>query len=88
MLNKEINLNKKFILILILINIIIIGIYYSYALFQISIVKDDIVVLKTGTIDIVTTIGYDNNEFTLSGGEEKVMQAEISIGQLQDFSIF
>ena len=33
MLTKEINLNKKFILVLILINVIALGLYYSYALF-------------------------------------------------------
>ena len=71
-LQKDIKLNSKFILVLLLFNIIIIGIYYSYALFEITVIQNSIVKIETGTIDITTAItGYDTPSFTLATGETK-----------------
>ena len=83
-LNKEININKKFIILLILVNFLIIGLYYSYALFEISIIQDNVVVLKTGNVNITTTLtNYSNNTFTLASGETK----EITVISYGHFSI-
>lgn len=63
-LQREINLNKKFILILVLVCILTIGLYTSYAYFQISVIQNNVVVLQTASIDITTTIsGYDTPRF-------------------------
>ena len=76
-LNKEININKKFILILILINILIIGLYYSYALFQINVIQNNIVVLKTGGINL-SIQGQDTNSISLAVGETKTITVNLT----------
>ena len=45
-LNREININKKFIVIMLLLSILSIGFYYSYALFEISVIQNNVVVIK------------------------------------------
>ena len=78
-LNREINISKKFILILILINLIAIGLYTSYAYFEISVIKNGVVVLKTASIDITTSIdGYDTPSFTLAKGESKTITVNLT----------
>ncbi|MBR3661210.1 MAG: hypothetical protein IKN63_04875 [Bacilli bacterium] len=71
MLNKEININKKFILILILVNIIVLALYYSYALFEFNIIKNNVVTIKTGNINFSISTNIDNNVLTLAPNEEK-----------------
>ena len=78
-LQREINLNKKFILILVLVCILTIGLYTSYAYFQISVIQNNVVVLKTASIDITTSIsGYDTPSFTLNSGETKTITVNLS----------
>lgn len=78
-LKKEINLNKKFVVILILVNVMMIFLYYSYALFQITVIQDNVVVIKTGTVNIVASIeGLDNPSFTLASGEVKTVTVNLN----------
>ena len=73
-LKREINLNKKFIIIMILVNLIALGLYYSYALFETKVIKDNVVVIKTLSINITTDVsGYENNRITLLSGESKTL---------------
>ncbi len=84
-LNKEININKKFIIIMILFTLITIGLYTSYAYFQVSVIKDNVVVIKTTTINIETSVvGYSNNTFTLSAGESKTITVNLTSNQNRD----
>ena len=69
-LSREINFNKKLILILILITIISVGLYTSYALFQINVVKNSVIVLKTGNINIETSIPNSQNPVVSLAVEE------------------
>ena len=77
-LNREINLNKKVIVFLILFSVIGISFYYSYALFQVDAIKHNAIILKTATsLDITTTIddtGLDT--FTL-GNEPKTITVKL-----------
>ncbi len=66
-LNREINLNKKVILVLVLVCVLAIVFYYSYALFQISVIKDNVVVITTGDIKITTVVNDSGKENTISG---------------------
>ena len=78
-LQKEIKLSFKLIVILLLINVIVIGMYYSYALFEISVIQNNVVVIKTGTIDIVTeVVGYSNNTVTLNSGASIELTVNLS----------
>ena len=78
-LQREINLNKKFILILVLVCVLIIGLYTSYAYFQISVIQNNVVVLQTASINITTAIsGYDTPSFTLNQGESKTITINLS----------
>ena len=77
-LQKEINLNKKFILILVLVNIIALGLYYSYALFQVKVIKDNVIVINTGTINLTVTTGETNNTFTVAAGETKTINVSLT----------
>lgn len=86
-LGKEINLNKKFIIIMVLLNIITIGMYYSYALFEVNVVKNNVVVLRTLSIDVVTTItgeGASNNSFTIASGETKTVTVNLTTTQTDE----
>lgn len=84
MLTKEFNLNKKIMIILVLVNIIIIYLGYSYALFRVSVIYDNVVVIKTGKIDInVSITGYSNSTISLSGGEKK----DITVNLTNDLDI-
>ena len=66
MLNKEIKLNKFFIIILLLVCVITLGLYASYAYYEISIIKNGVVVIQTATIDITTeVVGKTDNTFTI-----------------------
>ena len=78
-LKSEVNLNKKFILILVLVCVLTIGLYTSYAYFQITVIQNNVVVLQTASIDIITNIeGYDNPSFTLNSGESKTITVNLS----------
>ncbi len=66
-LNREININKKVILVLVLVCVLALVFYSSYALFQISVIKDNVVVIKTGNIEIETTINDGSKTSTISG---------------------
>ncbi len=66
MLNKEIKLNKYLIIFLLLVYVITIGLYTSYAYYEVSVIKNGVVVIKTATIDITTNIvDQENNTFTI-----------------------
>ena len=77
-LNREININKKFILALVLVNIIALGLYYSYALFQVTKIQDGIVVINTGTINLTVSTGETNNTFTVAAGASKSITVSLS----------
>ena len=69
MLEKEINLNKKFIIILLFLCVISIGMYSSYAYYEVSVIKNSIIVLKTAEIYITTdVVDQENNTFTIPKG--------------------
>ena len=66
MLNKEIKLNKYLIIFLLLVYVITIGLYASYAYYEVSVIKNGVVVIKTATIDITTNVvDQKNNTFTI-----------------------
>ena len=69
-LNRTINLNKKFIVLLFLVNIIALCLYYSYALFQVTVIQNNAVVLSTGTVDLTFSTNLTNNSFSLYNGNE------------------
>ena len=80
-LNREINLNKKFIVIFMLINIIALALYYSYALFQINVIQDNIVVVNTApSIDLNFSIAEQpsSNNITLASGESKTITINLT----------
>jgi len=79
MFKKEINLNKKIIVILLLINFLIIGLSYSYALFQTTIVKNNIVKIQSGDTTIKTNLnGYSDNIITFASGESKTINVTLT----------
>ena len=66
MLNKEIKLNKYLIIFLLLVYVITIGLYASYAYYEVSVIKNGVVVIQTATIDITTNVvDQENNTFTI-----------------------
>ena len=66
MLNKEIKLNKYLIIFLLLVYVITIGLYASYAYYEVSVIKNGVVVIQTATIDITTNVvNQENNTFTI-----------------------
>ena len=66
MLNKEIKINKYLIIFLLLVYVITIGLYTSYAYYEVSVIKNGVVVIKTATIDITTNVvDQKNNTFTI-----------------------
>ncbi|MBQ8471989.1 MAG: hypothetical protein IJ501_00630 [Bacilli bacterium] len=84
-LNKEININKKIIVLMILFTIITIGLYTSYALFEISVIQNNVVVIKTGTVDITTSItDLDTPTFTLTKGETKTITVNLTTSVTND----
>ena len=77
--NKEINLNKKIIVLLILANILVVGVSYSYALFETKVIKDNVVVIKVATIDITTKIdGYSTPTITLAKGASTTVKVNLT----------
>ncbi len=79
MLNKEINLNKKIIVFLIFICVISIGMYSSYAYYEVSVIKNSVIVLKTATIDITTdVVDQDNNTFTIPKGSSITLTVNLT----------
>ena len=84
-LNKEININKKFIVLMILFTIVTLGLYTSYALFEISVIQNNVVVIKTGTVDITTSItDLDTPTFTLTKGETKTITVNLTTSVTND----
>ena len=80
-LNKEIKLNKKVIVFILMIYVVILCSYYSYALFQVSILKNDVVVLSSATAlpSITTTIGDTNSDtFTLPASDSVEITVNLS----------
>ena len=66
MLTKEIKLNKYVVTILLLFYVITIGLYASYAYYELSVIKNGVVVIQTATIDITTNVvDQENNTFTI-----------------------
>ena len=89
-LNREINLNKKFIIILVLVNIVAISLYYSYALFQVNVIKDNVVVIESaqGLPTITTTIDNTNsNSFTLAANDTKNVTINLTANSVNNVAI-
>ena len=86
-LKKDIKLNTKFILVLLLINIIVIGVYYSYALFEITVIQNSVVKIETGTIDITTSVsGSSTPTITLAAGESKTVTVNLTTDLTHDIA--
>ena len=78
-LQRTINLNKKLILVLILLSVVSLMSYYSYALFQVNVVKNGVVVLKTGSIDLTATVENEtNNTFTVTANSSKTVTINLT----------
>ena len=66
MLDKEINLNKKFIIILLFLTVITLGMYSSYAYYEVSVIKNSVIVLKTAEVNLnLEVVNQKNNTFTI-----------------------
>ena len=79
MLNKEINLNKKIIVFLIFICVLSVGLYSSYAYYEVSVIKNSVIVLKTASINITTTVvNQENNTFTIPKGGSKTLTVNLT----------
>ena len=79
MLEKEINLNKKFIIILLFLTVITLGMYSSYAYYEVSVIKNSVIVLKTASIDITTTVvNQENNTFTIPKGNSITLTVNLT----------
>ena len=66
MLDKEINLNKKFIIILLFLTVITLGMYSSYAYYEVSVIKNSVIVLKTAEVNLnIEVVNQKNNTFTI-----------------------
>ena len=79
MLNKEINLNKKVIVFLVLMCVLSIGMYSSYAYYEVSVIKNSVIVLKTASINITTTVvNQQNNTFTIPAGGSKTLTVNLT----------
>ncbi len=79
MLNKEINLNKKIIVFLIFICVLSVGLYSSYAYYEVSVIKNNVIVLKTASIDIITdVVDKDNNTFTIPKGSSITLTVNLT----------
>ena len=79
MLDKEINLNKKIIVFLVLMCILSIGMYSSYAYYEVSVIKNSVIVLKTASINITTTVvNQENNTFTIPKGNSITLTVNLT----------
>ena len=79
MLEKEINLNKKFIIILLFLTVITLGMYSSYAYYEVSVIKNSVIVLKTASINITTTVvNQENNTFTIPKGSSITLTVNLT----------
>ena len=79
MLNKEINLNKKIIVFLIFICVLSVGMYSSYAYYEVSVIKNSVIVLKTASINITTTVvNQENNTFTIPKGNSITLTVNLT----------
>ncbi len=66
MLDKEINLNKKFIIILLFLTVITLGMYSSYAYYEVSVIKNSVIVLKTAEVNLnLEVVNHENNTFII-----------------------
>ena len=66
MLNKEIKVNKFLIIFLLLVCVMTLGLYTSYAYYEVSVIKNGVIVIKTATMDITTeVVDQENNTFTI-----------------------
>jgi len=78
-LQRTININKKFIAIMILLSLISVMSYYSYALFQVNVVKNGVIIIRTGSIDLTATVQNEtNNTFTVTGNSSKTVTINLT----------
>ena len=86
-LNRELKINKKFIIILILVNILALTLYYSYALFEIRVIKDQVIVINSGSINLSVSVANEtNNTFTVNQGETKIVTVNLTSTNNMDIS--
>ena len=78
-LQRTININKKFIVIMILLSLISVMSYYSYALFQVNVVKNGVIIIRTGSIDLTATVENEtNNTFTVTANSSKTVTINLT----------
>jgi len=78
-LQRTININKKFIVIMILLSLISVMSYYSYALFQVNVVKNGVIIIRTGSIDLTATVQNEtNNTFTVTANSSKTVTINLT----------
>lgn len=78
--NKTLNINKRFVLIMLLVVGIVLISSYSYALFQVNFIKSNVVVLKSASnLNITTTIDSTSSDtFTLNANESKQITVHLT----------
>ena len=78
--NKTLNINKRFVLIMLLVVGIVLLSSYSYALFQVNFIKSNVVVLKSASnLNITTTIDSTSSDtFTLNANESKQITVHLT----------
>lgn len=79
-IKKDIAINTKFVVFVVLICLLSIGLYYSYALFQINVIKNGIVKIETASLNVALTSNelVDNKTIAVNGNNSKTVTITIT----------
>lgn len=82
---RNVNVNKKVLMAVIVVNMLIISMYYSYALVQVNDIRDNNVVVNNGNkIDFTFASNVSGNKFTLDAGKSKTVTISLSSSETSD----
>lgn len=80
----ETSFSKVYIIGIILVSVLIVGIYFSYAMFTVSKEKDDAIRIVTGNLTAKLEVdGKEGNTLTVPAGETKEFTVTLSLSNGQ-----
>ena len=77
---KRINFNEKYLIVLVMLCFVIIGLYYSYAIFVTKQLQENVVVINTASNRALLKVNYENQKINVSAGSK--IEATINISNL------
>lgn len=82
---KKLNFSEKYLIILVMLCFIVIGLYYSYAIFVTKQLQENFVVINTKNNNVVLKSNYEDNSIEVSKNNKETLTLSVMNKSLTDY---